>query len=97
MYEKDLKMSWNNRRDDWQQNLEARAAQANRPERIGMVPRRVDLNDPSERLIRQTLLADERETARRAIRWRTIALIVALAVIGWQTYLIVNAQRIFGC
>lgn len=97
MFEKDLKMAWNNRRDDWQENLEARAAQASRPERIGVVPRRVDLNDPESRLIRQALLEDERETARRALRWRTIALVVALVIIGWQAYLIVHAQRIFGC
>lgn len=58
---------------------------------------RVDMNDAAARAIRQALLAEEREAARRAILRREIALVVALVVIGWQMYLIVNAQRIFGC
>lgn len=59
--------------------------------------KRVDLNDPTERAIRQALLADERRRHQQRVLWLSGALVVAVAVILLQAYLIVHAQRIFGC
>ncbi len=59
--------------------------------------KRVDLNDPIERSMRQALLADERRRHHQRVLWLSGALVVAVAVIVTQAYLIVNAQRIFGC
>lgn len=79
MHEKDLEAALNNRRDDWQQNLEARASMVQRPERTGVVPRRVDMNDPAAREIRQALLAAERRQSKRIILWLSAGLAGSVA------------------